>query len=72
MAGRITPIKKRSQTTYQRKVNRVIEWYNRLLELRKNPVEGNKDKEHTDKQPRKRKDLKPLDFYIDKIRKASN
>ena len=67
-----TPIKKRSQNAYQKKVDRVIAWYNRLLELRKKPVEVNKDKEHTDKVLRKRAELKQLDFYIGKIKKVSN
>jgi len=68
MAGRTTPIKKRSQNAYQKKVNRVIAWYNRLVELRK------KDKgiNPHNKLPYKRTELKDLDFYIGKIKKASN
>ena len=63
-----TPVKKRSQTAYQKKVDRIIAWYNRLLELRK------KDKgiNPHNKLPYKRAELKDLDFYIDKIKKASN
>lgn len=45
---------------------------NRLVELRKKPVEENKDTEHKDKLLRIRKPLKDLDFYINQIKKVSN
>ena len=71
MTGRTTPIKQRSSICYQRKTNRIITWYNRLVELRKQPVEPNKDKEHTDKTLRIRKELKPLDYYIGLIKQIT-
>ena len=67
-----TPVKKRDSDCYQKKVRRITAWYNRLVELRKKPVKENEDKEHTDKTLRKRKQLQNLEYYIDKIKKASN
>jgi hypothetical protein len=64
-----TPVKKRDGGCEERKVEEVTDWYNRLVENRKNPIEANTDKDHPDKQLRKRKELKPLDFYISKIKK---
>jgi hypothetical protein len=58
MAGRTTPIKKRSQNAYQKKVNRITDWYERLILLREKAIEPNEDKEHKDKAVRIRKELK--------------
>jgi hypothetical protein len=69
MAGRTTPIKKRSQNAYQKKVNRITAWYERLILLREKEIESNKDREHKDKVLRKRKELKPLEYYLEKIKK---
>lgn len=65
-----TPVKKREAGLYQEKVNKITKWYNRLLENRKTPVEPNTDKNHPDKQLRKRAELKPLEYYIERIKKA--
>ena len=56
---RTTPNKKRSTSCYNNKVKRVTDWYNHMLNNH-NDIDG-KGKE---KQP-----LKPLDYYIDKIKK---
>jgi len=56
--------KQRSQSCYQKKVDKITKWYNQLLK--------NREKELINpntKQPTKRKELKPLEFYIDKIKK---
>lgn len=56
--------KKRTQDTYQKKVDKVTKWYTRLLELRK------KEKINPNtKQPVKQRELKDLDWYVDKIKK---
>jgi hypothetical protein len=65
---RETPIKKRSLEAYQRKISKVTKWYNNLLKERENPTVINSNT----KQEPKRKQLKPLDFYIDKIKKVVN
>ena len=62
---RITPVKKRSQSAYNKKVNKITKWYNRLLKEREtekiNP---------NNKQEVKRKELKPLDFYVGLLKKV--
>ena len=65
-----TPVKQRDSGCYQRKVEEVTDWYNQLVENRKTPIELNTDKVHPDKLLRKRADLAPLSFYLDKIKKA--
>lgn len=67
---RKTPTKKRSQSAYEKKVRRITAWYERLIELRKKPIKENEDKNHTDKALRKRRELKDLNYYIGKIKKA--
>ena len=62
---RITPIKKRTEKTYQHKVDRITKWYNRLMEIRKEEPKVNPNT----KQPAKRKELKPLEWYLEKIKK---
>ena len=58
--------KKRSQSCYNKKVNIITNWYNRLIEYReKNPEVINPNT----KCPVKRKELKSLDYYIDQIKK---
>jgi hypothetical protein len=61
---RKSPIKKRSNKVYQKKIDKVTKWYEESLELREKPVVANSGKES-----RKRKELKPLDFYLNKIKK---
>jgi hypothetical protein len=58
MAGRTTPTKKRSQNAYQKKVNRITAWYERLILLREKAIEPNEDKEHKDKALRISKGIK--------------
>ena len=52
--------KGRSNTTYQHKVNKIKKWYEKRVKNR----ELAKDKIF-------KKDLKPLDFYIDQIKKPN-
>jgi hypothetical protein len=56
---RNTPNKKRSQSCYNNKVKKIEDWYNHILKNR-----NDKDGLGKDKQP-----LKPLDYFIDKIKK---
>ena len=65
-----TPVKKRGGQCYHTKVEEITHWYNQLVENQKTPVEPNKDKNHPDKLPRKRADLKPLEYYIERIKKV--
>lgn len=58
-------LKKRSSNAYEKKVRRITVWYNHLLEERKKEVINPNTKEVV-----KRKELKPLDYYIGKIKKA--
>ncbi len=62
------PVKKRGQTTYQHKINRITAWYNRLLKFREKAPETNKH----NGQPYKRRELKPLEYYLEKIKKPNN
>ena len=59
-----TPVKKRSQSCYQRKIDKITKWYNRLLKFREKEIIN-----PNTKQPSKRKELKPLQFYLDQIKK---
>lgn len=61
---RKTPIKKRSLSCYQNKVNKITRWYSNLLKYREKEVIN-----PNTKQPVKRKILKELDWYLDKIKK---
>jgi hypothetical protein len=65
-----TPVKKRDGGCYQKKVEKITKWYNQLVENQKKDVGVNTDREHPDKLPRKRAELKDLDFYISKIKKV--
>jgi hypothetical protein len=59
--------KKRSLSCYQNKVNKLTEWYEKLLlEREDNP---NKINPNT-KQEVKRNELKPLNYYIELIKKS--
>lgn len=58
--------KGRSQKTYEHKVKRVTNWYNHLIEERKKEVIN-----PNTKQSVKRKELKDLSFYTDKIKKPN-
>ena len=62
---RETPTKQRSAGVYQQKVDQVTDWYNKLVENRKKEVIN-----PNTKLPIKLKELKPLDWYIDKIKKV--
>lgn len=62
---RTTPIKQRSSSCYQNKVNRITNWYNHLLKCREKEVTN-----PNTKCPVKRKELKELDYYIGKIKKS--
>jgi hypothetical protein len=55
---RITPFKKRSQSCYENKKRRMTKWYNGLVK-RHQEIDG-KDKP---KEP-----LKPLSYFLDKIK----
>lgn len=59
--------KKRSQSCYQNKINKLTEWYENLLKEREN--HPNKINPNT-KQEVKRKELKPLNYYIDLLKKS--
>lgn len=61
---RNTPTKQRSQKVYDKKVTKIIKWHEALLKER----EIEKINENT-KQPIIRKLLKPLEFYLEKIKK---
>ncbi len=61
---RTTPVKKRSDQVYNKKCGKIDKWYNHLLKERETPVVAREGKE-----PRKRKELQPLSFYISKIKK---
>jgi hypothetical protein len=64
---RITPIKKRSQSAYNNKVKAMTDWYNRLVIYReKNPEVVNPNTKCTVI----RKSLKPLDYYINLLKKV--
>ena len=56
--------KQRSQSCYQKKVDKITKWYNQLLKNREKEVIN-----PNTKQPTKRKELKPLQFYLDQIKK---
>jgi hypothetical protein len=63
---RTTPTKKRSQSCYNKKVERVKAWYLKAEQVReKEVINPNTNK------PVQRKDLKPLDYYIEKIKKPA-
>jgi hypothetical protein len=64
---RHTPIKKRSQSCYSRKVAKITRWLNRLLNWRKNEIIN-----PNTKQPTKRKELKKLSEYIDLLKPVSS
>jgi len=68
---KITPIKKRSSSCYQKKVDKITKWYNYLLKERENPKGNNLINPNTKEEP-KRKELKELDYYIGKIKKPTN
>lgn len=57
--------KKRGSVTYQKKVDRTTKWYLHLMECRKKEVETNPNT----KLLAKRRELKELSYYIDKIKK---
>ena len=67
MPNRKTPIKKRSSSCYQNKINKITKWYNHLLECRKKEITNSNTK-----CPIKRRELKPLDYYIKKIKEPKD
>jgi len=63
---RLTPFKDRSPSVYNNKVKKITDWYNHLLKEReKDEVINPNTKDYP-----KRKELKSLDFYIEKITKS--
>jgi len=64
---RHTPIKKRSQLAYNNKVNKITDWYNHLIDERKQEIINPNTKQET-----KRKPLKELNWYLEKIKKPTN
>jgi hypothetical protein len=64
---RATSIKKRSSSCYDRKVKKVTDWHNRLKRFREEPQRENPN---TNLFP-KRKELIPLEYYIEKIKKPT-
>jgi hypothetical protein len=66
---RITPIKKRSNSCYNKKVKRITDWYNHLTKCRGNPIKDNLINPNTKQEP-KRKELKSLDYYIGLLKKS--
>jgi len=67
MPNRNTPIKKRSSSCYQNKVNKITKWYNNLLKFREKEITN-----PNTKLPTKRKPLKELDYYLEKITKPKD
>lgn len=66
MLNRNTPVKKRSSSCYQNKIRKITKWYNDLIIYReKNILTINPNT----KTEVKRKELEPLEFYIEKIKK---
>jgi hypothetical protein len=66
--GRKEKTKRDPMIAYNHKVDKITKWYNRLLEYRKNPQGNNLINPNTKEEP-KRKELKSLDWYINKLRK---
>jgi len=65
---RNTPIKKRSRTAYDNKAAAIKDWYSKLIIYReKNPEVINPNS----KCPIKRRELKPLEFYLDLLKKEN-
>ena len=65
MGNRKTPIKKWSQSCYQRKIDKITDWYNCLLKFREKEPKINSH----NNLPYKRKELKSLEWYLEKIKK---
>jgi hypothetical protein len=65
MAFRANREKRNPEITYQNKVEQITKWYNSLLKNRETEVKINPN----NKLPCKRKNLKPLDWYLEKIKK---
>jgi len=64
---RNTPIKKRSRTAYDNKAAAIKDWYSKLIIYReKNPEVINPN----NKLVTKRKELKPLDYYLALLKKV--
>lgn len=59
-----TLIKKRSQSAYQNKVKKITDWYNHLLKWREKEIIN-----QNTKLVIKRKELKPLQYYLDLLKK---
>ncbi len=57
-------IKQRSQKVYDKKIDKITKWLNRLLEFRKKEIINPNTKQST-----KRKELRDLSFYIEKLKK---
>ena len=67
-----TPIKKRSQSAYQNKIDKLTKWYTKLINFRKeNPTKKIRINEKGDIKEIERKPLKDLDYYLGKIKKPN-
>jgi hypothetical protein len=71
---RNTPIKLRSQSCYNKKVEKVTKWHNDLLKQREQETRMKKKQmiNPNTKQEPKRKELKELSYYISLIKKVIN
>jgi len=61
-------MKGRNGRTFANKCERIERWYNKRQKLLSKEAQINPNT----KQPAKRKELKPLNFYIDKIKKSNS
>jgi hypothetical protein len=59
-----TSSKKRSQSAYNNKVKAITDWYNKIITYREKEIIN-----PNTKQPVKRKELKPLEYYIELLKK---
>jgi len=57
--------KLRSPEVYAKKVLRIKKWHNRLETIRLQPPTENPNT----RLPAKRKELKPVEFYVEKVKK---
>ena len=68
MAGRTEKKKHDPMISYRHKVDKITKWYNHLLKERENPKGDNLVNPNNKLEP-KRKELKPLEYYINQIKK---
>lgn len=63
---RETPMKKRGVEAYEKKVRGIKKWHGHLTKCREKEVINPNNKLSV-----KRKELKPVDFYVDQVKKPS-